>query len=133
MSQLPLSIGRIHFTGIGGIGMSGIAEILHDMGYQVSGSDMSSNANVKRLIAKGIAITIGQHEDNVSGAAIVVVSTAIKPDNPELIAARKHFLPVVHRAEMLGELMRLKWSVAIAGTGKTTTTSLVASLLDMGY
>ncbi|MGB0181106.1 MAG: UDP-N-acetylmuramate--L-alanine ligase [Candidatus Puniceispirillales bacterium] len=133
MSQLPLSIGRIHFTGIGGIGMSGIAEILHDMGYQVSGSDMSSNANVKRLIAKGIAITIGQHEDNVSGAAIVVVSTAIKPDNPEMIAARKHFLPVVHRAEMLGELMRLKWSVAIAGThGKTTTTSLVASLLDMG-
>jgi UDP-N-acetylmuramate--alanine ligase len=133
MSQLPLSIGRIHFTGIGGIGMSGIAEILHDMGYQVSGSDMTSNANVKRLIAKGISVTIGQHEDNVSGAAIIVVSTAIKPDNPEMIAARKQFLPVVHRAEMLGELMRLKWSVAIAGThGKTTTTSLVASLLDMG-
>lgn len=133
MSQLPLSIGRIHFTGIGGIGMSGIAEILHDMGYQVSGSDMSSNANVKRLISKGIPITIGQHEDNVTGAAIIVVSTAIKPDNPEMIAARKHFLPVVHRAEMLGELMRLKWSVAIAGThGKTTTTSLIASLLDMG-
>jgi UDP-N-acetylmuramate--alanine ligase len=133
MSQLPLSIGRIHFTGIGGIGMSGIAEILHDMGYQVSGSDMTSNANVKRLIAKGISVTIGQHEDNVSGAAIIVVSTAIKPDNPEMIAARKQFLPVVHRAEMLGELMRLKWSVAIAGThGKTTTTSLVASLLDTG-
>ncbi|MDG2465961.1 MAG: UDP-N-acetylmuramate--L-alanine ligase [Alphaproteobacteria bacterium] len=133
MSQLPLSIGRIHFTGIGGIGMSGIAEILHDMGYQVSGSDMTSNANVKRLIAKGIPVTIGQHEDNVSGAAIIVVSTAIKSDNPEMIAARKQFLPVVHRAEMLGELMRLKWSVAIAGThGKTTTTSLVASLLDMG-
>jgi UDP-N-acetylmuramate--alanine ligase len=113
--------------------MSGIAEILHDMGYQVSGSDMTSNANVKRLIAKGISVTIGQHEDNVSGAAIIVVSTAIKPDNPEMIAARKQFLPVVHRAEMLGELMRLKWSVAIAGThGKTTTTSLVASLLDMG-
>ncbi|MAJ35636.1 MAG: UDP-N-acetylmuramate--L-alanine ligase [Candidatus Puniceispirillum sp. TMED52] len=133
MSQLPLSIGRIHFTGIGGIGMSGIAEILHDMGYQVSGSDMSSNANVKRLISKGIPITIGQHEDNVTGAAIIVVSTAIKPDNPEMVAARKSFLPIVHRAEMLGELMRLKWSVAIAGThGKTTTTSLVASLLDMG-
>jgi UDP-N-acetylmuramate--alanine ligase len=133
MSQLPLSIGQIHFTGIGGIGMSGIAEILHDMGYQVSGSDMTSNANVKRLIAKGISVTIGQHEDNVSGAAIIVVSTAIKPDNPEMIAARKQFLPVVHRAEMLGELMRLKWSVAIAGThGKTTTTSLVASLLDTG-
>ena len=133
MSQLPLSIGRIHFTGIGGIGMSGIAEILHDMGYQVSGSDMTSNANVKRLIAKGISVTIGQHEDNVSGAAIIVVSTAIKPDNPEMIAARKQLQPVVHRAEMLGELMRLKWSVAIAGThGKTTTTSLVASLLDMG-
>jgi UDP-N-acetylmuramate--alanine ligase len=103
------------------------------MGYQVSGSDMTSNANVKRLIAKGISVTIGQHEDNVSGAAIIVVSTAIKPDNPEMIAARKQFLPVVHRAEMLGELMRLKWSVAIAGThGKTTTTSLVASLLDTG-
>ena len=133
MSQLPLSIGRIHFTGIGGIGMSGIAEILHDMGYQVSGSDITSNANVKRLTAKGIPVTIGQHEDNVSGAAIIVVSTAIISDNPEMIAARKQFLPVVHRAEMLGELMRLKWSVAIAGThGKTTTTSLVASLLDMG-
>lgn len=133
MSQLPLNIGRIHFTGIGGIGMSGIAEILHDMGYEVSGSDTTSNTNVKRLMAKGIPITIGQTENNVEGAAIIVVSTAIKPDNPEMLAARKKFLPVVHRAEMLGELMRLKWSVAVAGThGKTTTTSLVASLLDAG-
>ena len=133
MSQLPLSIGRIHFVGIGGIGMSGIAEILHDMGYHVTGSDLHDNAQVKRLIKKGIDITINHHEDNINGAAICVVSTAIQADNPEIIAARKQFLPIVHRAEMLGELMRLKWSVAVAGThGKTTTTSLVASLLDGG-
>ncbi len=133
MSQLPLSIGRIHFTGIGGIGMSGIAEILHDMGYDVSGSDVSENANVKRLSKKGIAITIGQVAENINGVAIVVISTAIKEDNPELMEARRQFLPIVHRAEMLGELMRLRWSVAIAGThGKTTTTSLVATLLDAG-
>ena len=133
MSQLPLSIGRIHFTGIGGIGMSGIAEILHDMGYDVAGSDVAENANVKRLRDKGIAISIGQTAENIDGVAIVVISTAIKKDNPEVVEARRRFLPIVHRAEMLGELMRLRWSVAIAGThGKTTTTSLVATLLDAG-
>ena len=133
MSQLPLSIGRIHFTGIGGIGMSGIAEILHDMGYEVQGSDAAENANVQRLRDKGITIMIGQEAANIANATIVVVSTAIKADNPEVIEARRRFLPVVHRAEMLGELMRLRWSVAIAGThGKTTTTSLVATLLDAG-
>ena len=133
MSQLPLSIGRIHFTGIGGIGMSGIADILHDMGYEVQGSDAAENANVQRLRDKGITIMIGQEAANIANATIVVVSTAIKADNPEVIEARRRFLPVVHRAEMLGELMRLRWSVAIAGThGKTTTTSLVATLLDAG-
>ena len=133
MSQLPLSIGRIHFTGIGGIGMSGIAEILHDMGYEVQGSDAAENANVQRLRDKGITIMIGQEAANIANATIVVVSTAIKADNPEVIEARRRFLPVVHRAEMLGELMRLRWSLAIAGThGKTTTTSLVATLLDAG-
>ena len=133
MSQLPLEIGRIHFTGIGGIGMSGIAEILNDMGYQVTGSDLSENANIKRLKNKGVKIGLSQQAENVVGAAIIVVSTAIKPDNIEVRAAREHFIPVVHRAEMLGELMRLKWSVAVAGThGKTTTTSLIATLLDIG-
>jgi len=131
MTALPLSIGRIHFTGIGGIGMSGIAEILHELGYKVQGSDISESANVRRLRARGIEVSIPQKEENLEGVSIVVISTAIKPDNPELVAARARYLPVVHRAEMLGELMRLRWSVAVAGThGKTTTTSLVATLLD---
>ncbi len=131
MTALPLSIGIIHFTGIGGIGMSGIAEILHELGYQVRGSDIAGNANVQRLRAKGIDIAIPQAAENIDGAAILVISTAIGEDNPELAAARAAFLPVVHRAEMLGELMRLRWSVAVAGThGKTTTTSLVSALLD---
>jgi len=131
MTALPLSIGRIHFTGIGGIGMSGIAEILHELGYKVQGSDISESANVRRLRARGIEVSIPQKEENLDGVSIVVISTAIKPDNPELVAARARYLPVVHRAEMLGELMRLRWSVAVAGThGKTTTTSLVATLLD---
>ena len=133
MSQLPPGIGRIHFTGIGGIGMSGIAEILHAMGYQVQGSDLSENANVKRLVKKGIPVTVGQSAENIGEAAIIVISTAIKDDNPEVVEARRRFLPVVHRSEMLGELMRLRFSVAIAGThGKTTTTSLVATLLEAG-
>ena len=131
MSELPLSIGTMHFTGIGGIGMSGIAEILFELGYAVQGSDMSDNANVRRLRDKGIPIITGQAAENINNAALVVISTAIKPDNPEVVAARAKFLPIVHRAEMLGELMRLRWSVAVAGThGKTTTTSLVATLLD---
>jgi len=131
MSELPLSIGILHFTGIGGIGMSGIAEILFELGYQVQGSDNSENANVRRLRAKGIKVICGQSAENVADASILVISTAIKPDNPEVVAARERFIPIVHRAEMLGELMRLRWSVAVAGThGKTTTTSLVATLLD---
>ena len=131
MTALPLSIGKIHFTGIGGIGMSGIAEILHELGYKVQGSDISESANVRRLRARGIEVSIPQRKENLEGVSIVVISTAIKPDNPELVAARARYLPVVHRAEMLGELMRLRWSVAVAGThGKTTTTSLVATLLD---
>ena len=131
MTALPLSIGKIHFTGIGGIGMSGIAEILADLGYEVQGSDIAANNNVKRLQEKGITVTIPQSASNIDDVSIVVISTAIQEDNVELQAARARFIPVVHRAEMLGELMRLRWSVAVAGThGKTTTTSLVATLLD---
>ena len=131
MSELPLSIGTMHFTGIGGIGMSGIAEILFELGYKIQGSDASDNANVRRLRDKGIRVVTGQSADNIEGASLVVISTAIKPDNPEVVAARSKFLPIVHRAEMLGELMRLRWSIAVAGThGKTTTTSIVATLLS---
>lgn len=133
MRALPLDIGLIHFIGIGGIGMSGIAEILHNLGYKVQGSDQSDSANTKRLREKGIVVHIGHRTENLGDAAVIVISSAIKPDNPELVAARQNWLPVVRRAEMLGELMRLKWSVAIGGThGKTTTTSLVAQLLDSG-
>src|SRR6202451_3942354 len=131
--RLPREIGPIHFVGIGGIGMSGIAEVLCNLGYTVQGSDASESANVSRLRDKGIAINIGHKAENVAGADVLVVSTAIKRDNPELMAARAQRLPVVRRAEMLAELMRLKSCVAIAGThGKTTTTSMVAALLDAG-
>jgi UDP-N-acetylmuramate--alanine ligase len=131
--KLPRDLGPIHFVGIGGIGMSGIAEVLLNLGYKVQGSDASENANVKRLIEKGAIIFVGHDAKNLGDAGVVVVSTAIKRDNPELIAAREKRLPVVRRAEMLAELMRLKQCVAIAGThGKTTTTSLVATLLDAG-
>ncbi|MBX9709583.1 MAG: UDP-N-acetylmuramate--L-alanine ligase [Xanthobacteraceae bacterium] len=131
--RLPREIGPIHFVGIGGIGMSGIAEVLCNLGYTVQGSDTSENANVARLRDKGIKVIIGHHADNVAGADVLVVSTAIKRDNPELIAARGLRIPVVRRAEMLAELMRLKSCIAIAGThGKTTTTSMVATLLDAG-
>jgi UDP-N-acetylmuramate--alanine ligase len=131
MRALPLDIGTIHFVGIGGIGMSGIAEIMVNLGYGVQGSDIADNANVQRLREMGIKVAIGHHEDNVEGAQVIVVSSAIKDDNPELAAARARFIPVVRRAEMLGELMRLKWSIAVGGThGKTTTTSLVSTLLD---
>ena len=135
MRALPLSIGTIHFVGIGGIGMSGIAEVLHNLGYSVQGSDVADNPNVRRLRALGIQIAIGHAAQNIGDAAVVVVSSAIKADNPELAAARASLLPVVRRAEMLGELMRLKWSIAVAGThGKTTTTSLVAAVLEgAGY
>src|SRR5215813_11519702 len=131
--KLPRDIGPIHFVGIGGIGMSGIAEVLINQGYTVQGSDASESANVKRLREKGAKVTVGHNGRNVEGADVIVVSSAIKRDNPELVAARAKRLPVVRRAEMLAELMRLKSCVAIAGThGKTTTTSLVASLLDAG-
>jgi UDP-N-acetylmuramate--alanine ligase len=131
--RLPREIGPIHFVGIGGIGMSGIAEVLCNLGYTVQGSDASENANVLRLREKGVKVSIGHKAEHVDGADVVVVSTAIKRDNPELMAARARRIPVVRRAEMLAELMRLKSCVAIAGThGKTTTTSMVATLLDAG-
>ncbi|KJC61141.1 UDP-N-acetylmuramate--alanine ligase [Bradyrhizobium sp. LTSPM299] len=131
--RLPREIGPIHFVGIGGIGMSGIAEVLVNLGYTVQGSDASDNYNVERLRQKGAKVSVGHKAENVDGADVVVVSTAIKRDNPELMAARAQRIPVVRRAEMLAELMRLKSCVAIAGThGKTTTTTMVATLLDGG-
>ncbi|MDD3182496.1 MAG: UDP-N-acetylmuramate--L-alanine ligase [Alphaproteobacteria bacterium] len=127
----PLDVGIIHFVGIGGIGMSGIAEILHHLGYKIQGSDLNDNANVKRLREKGIPVAIGHKAENLGDAGVVVISSAVKKDNAEVVAARAAFLPVVRRAEMLGELMRLKWSVGVGGThGKTTTTSMVATLFD---
>lgn len=131
--KLPQDIGVIHFIGIGGIGMSGIAEVLHTLGYKVQGSDASESANVKRLRSHGIEIHIGHSAQNLNDSRVVVVSSAIKRDNPELIAAREKRLPVVRRAEMLAELMRFKSSIAVGGThGKTTTTSLIGTLLEAG-
>jgi len=131
MRQLPLDIGIIHFVGIGGIGMSGIAEVMHNLGYRVQGSDQAEGANVQRLRDHGITVFKGHHADNVAEAQVVVISSAVKDDNPEVRAAREKLVPVVRRAEMLAELMRLKWCVAVGGThGKTTTTSLLAALLD---
>src|SRR3954465_5976227 len=131
--KLPTDIGPIHFVGIGGIGMSGIAEVLVNLGYTVTGSDVADSANVKRLRDLGIKVAIGHAGANIQGADVVVVSSAIKRDNPELAAARAQRLPVARRAEMLAELMRLKRCVAVGGThGKTTTTSMVAALLDAG-
>ncbi len=133
MRPAPLDMGVIHFVGIGGIGMSGIAEVMHNLGYSVQGSDAAENANVKRLRELGIKVMVGQVAENLGDAQALVVSSAIKADNPELVEARARMLPVVRRAEMLAELMRLKSCVAIGGThGKTTTTSLVAALLDAG-
>lgn len=131
--KMPRNIGPVHFIGIGGIGMSGIAEILHNQGYTVQGSDASLNPNVQRLRDMGIKVEIGQSGDNLGQAEVVVVSSAIKKDNPELVAARAKALPIVRRAEMLAEIMRFKTAIAIGGThGKTTTTTLVATLLDAG-
>jgi UDP-N-acetylmuramate--alanine ligase len=131
--KLPRDVGPIHFIGIGGIGMSGIAEVMSTLNYRVQGSDISDNYNVARLRKHGIDVMIGHDAKNVKDAQVVVVSSAVKPDNPELIEARARYLPVVRRAEMLAELMRFKSCIAVGGThGKTTTTSIVASLLVSG-
>lgn len=133
MKGVATDIGTIHFVGIGGIGMSGIAEVMHNLGYTVQGSDISESASVERLRARGITVKIGHERENVEGVAVVVTSTAVKRTNPEVAAALEARIPVVRRAEMLAELMRLKSTVAVAGThGKTTTTSMIASLLDKG-
>jgi UDP-N-acetylmuramate--alanine ligase len=132
-TKLPTQLGPIHFTGIGGIGMSGIAEVLITLGYTVQGSDLKGSKITERLESLGARVFIGQAAENLAEAEVVVISSAIKPGNPELEEARRRGLPVVRRAEMLAELMRLKSNVAIAGThGKTTTTTLVATLLDAG-
>lgn len=132
MRAMDKTIGMLHFTGIGGIGMSGIAEILLSLGYQVQGSDLAENANVLRLRGQGVDIRIGHHADHVQGVAAVIVSSAIKADNPEVIAARQAGIPIVRRAEMLAELMRLKAAIAVGGThGKTTTTAMIGRMLEI--
>jgi UDP-N-acetylmuramate--alanine ligase len=131
--KMPPNIGLVHFIGIGGIGMSGIAEVLHNLGFKVQGSDQADSANCQRLREKGIECFVGHTAANLGAAEVVVVSTAIKKNNPELVSAREKNLPIVRRAEMLAELMRFRQAVAIGGThGKTTTTSMVAALLDAG-
>ncbi|MGA1181435.1 MAG: UDP-N-acetylmuramate--L-alanine ligase [Marivivens sp.] len=133
-TKLPLDVGPIHFVGIGGIGMSGIAEVLINHGYSVQGSDLKATKITDRLASMGAQIFEGQRAENLENAAVVVISSAIKKGNPELDEARRRKLPVVRRAEMLAELMRLKSNVAVAGThGKTTTTTMVAALLDAGH
>lgn len=130
---LPFAIGPLHFVGIGGIGMSGIAELMLNLGYQVQGSDQHENANIIRLRQLGAHIFIGQKAAQVHGAGAVVISSAIKPDNLELVEARIRSIPIVRRAEMLAELMRHKWTIAVGGThGKTTTTTMIAALLESG-
>jgi UDP-N-acetylmuramate--alanine ligase len=132
-TKLPFDLGPIHFIGMGGIGMSGIAEVLLNLGYIVQGSDAKSSKITDRLVALGAKFFEGQASQNVAGAAVVVMSSAIKAGNPELEEARRRNLPVVRRAEMLAELMRLRSNIAVAGThGKTTTTTMVATLLDKG-
>ncbi len=132
-TKLPLDVGPIHFVGIGGIGMSGIAEVLLNHGYVVQGSDLKASPITQRLARLGAHVFEGQRAENLAEAEVVVISSAIKPGNPELDEARRRGLPVVRRAEMLAELMRLKSNVAVAGThGKTTTTTMVAALLDGG-
>ena len=133
MKAVPTSIGTIHFIGIGGIGMSGIAEVMHNLGYDVQGSDIAEGYVVDGLRAKGIRVTIGHAAENIGDAAVIVTSTAVKRGNPEVEAALERRIPIVRRAEMLAELMRLKSTVAVAGThGKTTTTSMIAAMLDAG-
>ena len=129
--NIPKNFGFFHFVGIGGIGMSGIAEILIKSGYEVQGSDVSSSKIIDRLISLGVKIFIGHDKNNIKDASIVVYSSAIKQNNPEIVEAKKLFIPIIHRSEMLSELMKLKKSIAIAGThGKTTTTSLISKILD---
>lgn len=133
MSALPYDIGCVHFVGIGGIGMSGIAEVMHNLGYRVQGSDQARNANVQRLETMGVRVFQGHAADNLTDAKVCVVSSAIGPDNAEMVEARHRGIPLVRRAEMLAELMRLKWCVSVAGThGKTTTTSMVGAVLAKG-
>ncbi len=133
MKGVATDIGTIHFVGIGGIGMSGIAEVMHNLGYKVQGSDVAEGYVIEGLRKRGIAVAIGHHADNLGDAAVVVTSTAIKRENPEVAASYERRIPVVRRAEMLAELMRLKSTVAVAGThGKTTTTSMIAAMLDAG-
>lgn len=133
MKGVGTDIGVIHFVGIGGIGMSGIAEVMHNLGYRVQGSDLAGGPSVERLRARGIPVVTGHAAENLGEAAVVVVSTAVKRSNPEVVAALEARIPVVRRAEMLAELMRLKRTVAVAGThGKTTTTSMVATLMEAG-
>src|SRR3954463_4911526 len=133
MKALGTDIGTIHFVGIGGIGMSGIAEVMHQLGYKVQGSDVADGYVVEKLRKEGIPVTIGHSPDNLGEAAVVVCSSAIKEGNPEVAAAAERRLPRVKRAEMLAELMRMQKTVAVAGThGKTTTTSMIAALLDAG-
>jgi len=133
MKGVETDIGTIHFVGIGGIGMSGIAEVMHNLGYTVQGSDLSEGPSVERLRALGIKVFVGHDAANLGDAAVVVTSTAVRRTNPEVAAALEARIPVVRRAEMLAELMRLKKTVAVAGThGKTTTTSMIAALLDAG-
>jgi UDP-N-acetylmuramate--alanine ligase len=130
---IPFDTGPIHFVGIGGIGMSGIAAVMKNLGYEVTGSDAKDGPNIERLRAQGIQITIGHKAESATHAGVVVISSAIKNGNPEVDAARARGAPIVRRAEMLAEIMRLKWTVAIGGThGKTTTTSMIAALLDAG-
>lgn len=133
-TKVPFDMGPIHFVGIGGIGMSGIAEVMLNLGYAVQGSDMRESAITERLKSLGATIFIGQKAEQVVGAGAIVMSSAIKPDNPELVEARARAIPVVRRAEMLAELMRLKWTIAVGGThGKTTTTTMIAALLEGGH
>jgi UDP-N-acetylmuramate--alanine ligase len=130
MSDRMRRINRIHFVGIGGSGMGGIAEVLLNLGYQVQGSDLKPNAITRRLARLGAQIMVGHAAANVGTADVLVISSAVQPDNPEVLEAQARRLPVVQRALMLGELMRFRYAIAVAGThGKTTTTSMVASIL----
>jgi UDP-N-acetylmuramate--alanine ligase len=133
VKALGTDMGTIHFVGIGGIGMSGIAEVMHQLGYKVQGSDISEGYVVEGLRRLGIPVTIGQKAENLGDAAVIVISSAVSRGNPEVEAAVERRLPIVRRAEMLAELMRMQKTIAVAGThGKTTTTSMVAAMLDSG-